>query len=734
VESDDNTVGIAFARISVQETETTVFTNEDGLVVLTGLCPGEYHITLSQIGHESESILVDIPKQQEVAVVLAVHSEIIDQVEVEGEHPEDIPGQVSSTITEESIDRKSNLSLADLTEGVAGVSTLRTGSTIGKPIIHGMYGNRVAILNNGLVLAGQQWGNDHAPEIDINTAESITVVKGVDAIVYGGNALGGMVLINPGRISAEPHLHGKANYVFNSNGLGHSVSTKIEKGGQWARWRAVGTFKRTGDKKTPDYFLTNTGTMEANGMLQFEKNLSEKWLGSVYLSTFNSELATLRGSHIGNLTDLEDAIGRSVPLFTEVDFAYTINAPRQKVGHHTAKIELKHFITDYKNLTLTYGFQANNRKEFDIRRGNRTSIPAMDMQLFDNFLDGHYHGPITENTDIYLGIGGGITTNDNSSDTGILPLIPNYDKYRGWTFASLKTRLESGIRYEYSNQDVVAFERTVPISVVNYDDAYHNVSLAMGAEYESNHYSTSLNAGYTNRAPEINERFSNGLHQGVSGIEEGDVSLNAEGALKFVWSNKFSIDNHSRLGADLYTQYISDYIYLQPGMTPRLTIRGAFPVFTYEQTNASISGFDLYGNYRMTPQLDGSASYSYIRGNNTDQDIPLVYMPPNNLNLALEYLLKDSKKLQHSSIQVSSNIVSEQGHLNVNQDFLAPPSSYFLLNARAETELSVGKNALRINLAASNILNEQYRDYLNRLRYYADEVGTDVRLGLNFSF
>ncbi len=76
--------------------------------------------------------------------------------------------------------------LADMTESVAGVRTLRNGSGITKPIIHGLYGNRVAVVNNGLIQAGQQWGADHAPEIDPNSINVITVVKkGSDAIEFG---------------------------------------------------------------------------------------------------------------------------------------------------------------------------------------------------------------------------------------------------------------------------------------------------------------------------------------------------------------------------------------------------------------------------------------------------------------------------------------------------------------------------------------------------------------------
>jgi len=200
--------GIPYARLTLEETETTLFSDESGYARFAGICPGEYHLLVSQVGHESTTTLITIPNTEELVIVLEIHSEFIDEVIVESEDPNISSGQARAVINSEIIDRESHSSLADVIEDVTGVSTLRTGSSIGKPIIHGLYGNRVAVVNNGLVQAGQQWGNDHAPEIDINTANRITVVKGVDAITYGGNSLGGMVIVEPGQVSDQAGLDG----------------------------------------------------------------------------------------------------------------------------------------------------------------------------------------------------------------------------------------------------------------------------------------------------------------------------------------------------------------------------------------------------------------------------------------------------------------------------------------------------------------------------------------------
>ncbi|MCF6335586.1 MAG: efflux RND transporter permease subunit, partial [Spirochaetales bacterium] len=193
------------------------------------------------------------------------------------------------------------------------------------------------IVNNGIVQAGQQWGNDHAPEIDPFAAKQIIVIKGVETIEYGGNGLGGVVLMKPGGIILDSIFHGSTHYIFSSNGKGHTISTQLEHGGKNIRWRAVGTLKKTGDHHSPDYFLTNTGSEEANFSIQLIKQIKDKWHNQLYYSSFSTQLGILRGAHIGNLTDLQLAIGRYEPYFTKNYFSYEINAPHQNTSHQLLK-------------------------------------------------------------------------------------------------------------------------------------------------------------------------------------------------------------------------------------------------------------------------------------------------------------------------------------------------------------------------------------------------------------
>jgi len=133
--------------------------------------------------------------------------------------------------------------------------------------VHGLFGNRLLILNNGVPQSGQQWGNDHSPEIDPLAADQITVLKGTSAIEYPGGNLGSLVSIMPSKIINEPHLHGHFISAYESNGRGISLNTKLQKYSPVLAWRVNATYKKYGDRSAPDYFLTNTGSDEWSASL-----------------------------------------------------------------------------------------------------------------------------------------------------------------------------------------------------------------------------------------------------------------------------------------------------------------------------------------------------------------------------------------------------------------------------------------------------------------------------------
>jgi len=510
-------------------------------------------------------------------------------------------------------------------------------------------------------------------------------------------------------------------------------------------WRISGTLKKYGDKRTTSYFLNNTGVEEANFSVQLEKSLNDKLFLDFYASTFNTKLGVLRGSHIGNLTDLEQALEREIPFFTETAFSYVIEAPKQQVSHHLLKAKAKYLIKENETIVLIAAGQVNDRKEFDVRRNDRTDIPALSLLQFTLNTEAKYTKKINNTWEFKLGNQNVVTDNTNNPETGILPLIPDYFSWKNGVFGVLSKRIRNvygniGARYDYERQSVVAISRGLPRTILRYTNYLHNVSAMFALKYHfANAHTILFNSGYATRNPGINERYSNGLHQGVSGIEEGDVDLKTENAVKNTLEYTWLPSNNFSAKVLAYHQYFKNYIFLNPQNEFRLTIRGAFPVFKYEQTNASIYGLDVSTQFTISDAFDGQINYNYTKGTDLNNNSPLILMPPNKLFGSIVYRTHKPIKLSHKlsaeelEIGINNRLVFEQKNL-LEQDFVPPPPRYNLVGIKLSTNMIFPHYKIRAYLKADNLLNVQYRDYLNRQRYFADDMGISITMGISAKF
>jgi len=732
-------IPISYANIFVKELQSGDVTDSLGFFNIKTVCAGKYHVSISHIGCETQDLYLNILTDTTITVFLDHNSQLLNEVAIVGQGGK-VTTQETQSLNSESIDQNSDKNLATMLENISGVSIIKNGSGIAKPVVHGLYGNRLTILNNGIAQSGQQWGVDHSPEIDPLVANRITVIKGVGALEYQGSSLGSVILVEPKKIAREPHLHGEGRYFFESNGLGNGLNLELQQYRKLLAWRMVGTLKKSGDDRTSKYFLRNTGNQEANIALQFEKSWNKKCYSNLYFSSFNAKLGVLRGSHIGNLTDLEEALERDVPFFTEDNFSYSISSPYQKVNHHLLKFHTKYNLSEKQWFDITYAGQYNLRKEFDVRRSGRSDQPALSLKQVSNFIEVKYQNFLQRNWEFKSGIQINRVDNTNLPETGILPLIPDYIAYEYGIFGLLSkkfntTTLEFGGRYDFENRKVATVSTSVPREIIRYENDYDNLSAMGGITYEFDKgWKATYNIGFAARNPKVNELYSGGLHQGVSGIEEGDPTLGKEISIKNTLSLKGNVNNMLFFEGLFYYQNIDNYIFLNPQDEVRLTIRGAFPVFKYEQTDARLKGFDVATTYKATERFNITGKYSYLDGYDLRNHLPLVYMPSNNLFTELNYQIPELGKFYNVGFQINSRYVFEQKKLLPSQDYVAPPASYYLLGLRLSAEKQLPKLRLNMFVRAENLLNETYRDYLNRQRYFADELGFNLIVGINISF
>ena len=274
---------------------------------------------------------------------------------------------------------------------------------------------------------------------------------------------------------------------------------------------------------------------------------------------------------------------------------------------------------------------------------------------------------------------------------------------------------------------------------------FYNGSGTLGATYSfSENYKLFFNYSIASRAPNPSELFSEGLHHSASRIELGDLSFNSEVGHKIALTFRRDNDIFS-YSINPYINSISNFIVIEPTEIQQ-TIRGNFQVWEYRQTNAQLLGVDLDAAYNFAKNFLFNHQFSLVKGYDTSKDEPLINMPPVNTKNELVYQNQEFNNIR-LSLQSEYNFrqneypdtnfvvfIPETETMEV-VDVSTPPDAYHLLNFNSSIDFKANNTAkLTVGFGVTNLLNTSYRNYLNRLRYYADDLGRNFLLNLKINY
>ncbi len=229
------------------------------------------------------------------------------------------------------------------------------------------------------------------------------------------------------------------------------------------------------------------------------------------------------------------------------------------------------------------------------------------------------------------------------------------------------------------------------------------------------------------------ELFANGIHQSAASFEIGDSALTLEKAynnnLSFTYSSgRFFAE------AGAYINYFHHYIYLKPDLAEIQQVTGAYPEFTYTQVNALFEGLDLSLTYHITNHLSLISKSSLVRAHNLTIHNWLVFVPSDRTDNSIRYTWDSIGHVRNVHIGIGNLAVARQTRVPPNSDYTAPPPGYDLWAADIGCSLPLGKHEIDVNLSVNNLTNIAYRDYLNRFRYYVDDLGRNVLLRVTVPF
>jgi iron complex outermembrane receptor protein len=736
VKDEHDERALPFSEVRVLERPIGFVANQNGVFIVENLCVGEFTAVVSHIGCDPDTISFIVNSDTAVVFYLEHHAQLLKTLTIEAKQPhKDIAARVE--LSEEDLSRNAGEGLADMLDDLQGMQVLNTGSNISKPMLHGMHSNRLVIMSDNAKLQGQQWGSEHAPELDPMTVERLEVVQGASSLRYGTEAMAGAIIAHSSDISKQRKLNGSLQSGFSSNGQKGAASASIQ-GALFKKlplfFSIQGSAINAGDLRAPDYYLENTGKKEWNGggrLLWKGKNYGI----DLHYKLLSTELGILSYSHIGNLSDLQRAIDAPEPLNSSVSFERALSSPRQLVQHEltSAKIYWK---PNLKNeFQLNVSRQYNLRQEFDRSTFSDPLVADLQYEITTYQADVQFEDRISSNYKYEIGIASETQAN---TYTGRF-FIPNFRNYSGglftihhWNVGAWE--LEGGVRYDYKWQQAFMYRQNELYTPV---EVFDGLSWNFGISHEWKKWVAMFNAGRAWRSPSINELYSAGLHHGIAAVEFGDETLEEERMTSLTLSVSGNDIKVFGIGIDFnatgYTYFIDNYIYLQPTLPATLTIRGAFPTFNFTSTNAFFRGIDANARLMPLERLDVLFGVELVMGNDLNSTEYLVFIPPNQFDSKMNFKFWNKGHATHK-LGVSWAYTTRQNRVPAGVDYAPSPDGFALIGAEISGNFIIFNQRPQYSFRAENALNTSYRSYLNRLRYYADEPGRNFIITLKIPF
>lgn len=679
--------GIPAATVYISELEKGTAADFDGNYILSGIPNGSYHIVFSALGFRTVS------EQIRFSGDTVIHMDI-EMAESALEIQEIIVSTPFHRLQNENVMMVERLSTADLMRGgaptlaeglrsVAGMDIISTGTGIGKPVIRGLSSNRVLTYAQGVRLENLQYGDEHGLGINEAGIESVEVIKGPASLLYGSDALGGVLYLNPEKFAAPGERHADAETNYFSNTRGSTTNAGIQTSGEKFRFLARGTYSSFGDYRMGDEDWASNSRFN-------EKDLKA---GAGY--TAKSFRTTVRyninQSLLGMPEERGEAKGERKP-----------ELPFQKINNHILSVDNVIFLEN-STLDVKVGYQDNDRREFEDEEDHADL--RMHLRTFD--YDVKYHLSQKNRFETIVGVQGMVQDHTNRGpeilipdavtvDAGILATshyhMENIDLQAGLRFDGRK--IDSRSAREVSDPDFIpALERT-----------FTSMTAALGGKFDLSEQMTArLNLASGFRAPNLAEMTSNGVHEGTNRYEIGNPDLKREQNLQVDLSLEFQ-NEHVEFFANGFYNGVADYIYLSPSGE----VIGRYEVYDFLQKNAWLYGGEI--GYHIHPHpldwLHLEGSFEMVTGKvNGGGYLPLI--PANTIRNTLR--LNSGR----NSVFVTLENTLDQNRVNEHE---SRTGGYSLLSAGISKSVSVGASSVELSVSGSNLTDKQYFSHLSRLK------------------
>jgi len=737
------------ATIYLPDLHVGASADAQGNYTIKNLPKGKFVVEIHYIGYAAYTATINIngatSQDFELSETLIEKNEVVVTGVNLATNVKQNPAPIS-VIRRDYLDQHISTNIIDAIAKIPGVNQLTTGPAISKPYIRGLGYNRVVVIGDGIRQEGQQWGDEHGIEIDDYNVGKVEVLKGPASLVYGSDALAGVVNIVPPSILPEGSVKGNfaANYLTNNG----QVSYHADLGGNQNgfSWSVYGTQKWAHDYKNKyDGYVFNSRFKNTNYGASI--GLNKQWgYSRLSFTSFNQNLGLVEGDRdsLGGFTQVVNVNAAEEEKVADNFKSYTMNMPQQKINHQKIVWDNNLYLHNGGRLGITLGYQYNQRREYeDVLAPDE---PGLRLQLKTFNYSLKYFLPEMAGWQTTVGVNGMQQTNRISGDEF---LIPNYDLFDFGAFAITrktfnKLTLSGGFRFDtrslkgkalYLDEEGAPIQQPKDGAITKFaafDRNFSNVSASAGISYEaSDKVVLKLNAARGFRAPNIAELAANGVHEGTIKYEYGNNNLKPEVSTQVDGGVEFNTQ-HVSLGANVFYNHITDFIFSRKLISttgtdsiPAEDNDEGFSAFKYQQTNANLYGGELMLDIHPHPidWLHFENTFSYVRATASNATDSTKYLPNIPAARWLSELRGNFKKvngcMRNAYIGLQMDMNFSQNNVFSAYETETPTDGYTLLNANLGTDF-VNKNnktLFSLHFAVNNIGDVAYQSHLSRLKY-----------------
>lgn len=756
---DDEGLPLAGATIEIHEYQSGAISDAIGEFYLRNVKPGRVHLHIRYMGYHEQTLELNLPDNKDslfVEIAMGRHDVETEVVVIESDpisHDIRLQPLPVLVVTQDFLYQHQTGSLMTTLEKLPGINSINVGVGISKPVIRGLSFNRVVVAELGVKQEGQQWGADHGIELDAFGVDRVEIIKGPGSVLYGSDAIGGVIHILPPVFPAPGKIQAQWSGLANSlNGtLGQSAMIAGNHQGWVFRFRFTtqdyGDYIVPADSFTYNRFvlpiinnrLKNTAGRERH--FSIAAGAQRNWGATTFqYSRFWQQVGFFSGA-FGIPTEYQiqdDGYPRNIGLpYQQIIHDKLINNTRINLGRAW--------------LEMISGLQRNQRNERAVPHlhGNGPipgSTDALGLVLLTASFSPRLHVRDPWGSEHVLGVSGSMQQNNISGWEYILPEFRTSAIGVFWmgqrTFFQERLTVTAGARWDWNHTLISGFSEPVwssPTVISGYftrtpdiDRTFWQPSASVGASW--NHpfgWLVKMNAARSYRYPTPSELGSNGVHhgtfrheQGYSGLVpevgyQGDLSL---GITRKTWKADFTP----------FGSWFSNYIYLRPTAFFSFLPEGG-QIYRYSQCEALMWGSEGEFDFHPCEPLHLGLQGEYVHAQNLSSNRPISFIPPGSLLASMEYRKSELFTWVSSGyIRLEYQYVWGQYRVERNEP---PTPSYNLVHVQAGWTWKFKKTPVDFYFQIQNLTDARYLKHLSRYRILnLPEPGRNIQLGISIRF